>query len=342
MDSPTATEWPTLAMIGATYAAWALGSTLAWQAFAPLGFVLTALAIVQFSSLQHEVLHGHPLRSRLLSEALVFPGLTLFVPYGRFRDTHLAHHRDERLTDPYDDPEANYLDPAVWARLSRPMKALLRANNTLLGRILLGPAISTWAFIRGDARAIRAGDRAVRDAWLWHIPGLGLVAAWLWLVPGMGFAAYLAAAYLAYGILKIRTFLEHRAHEKVRGRSVIVEDKGPLALLFLNNNLHMVHHAKPGLAWYLLPGVYRASRAEYLRRNDSYLYRSYAEIAARYFLTAKDPVPHPLWPDRMDRAAGPEDTPAIGPALGAAFAVADELPPAEGADAKAPAGRASV
>ena len=28
---------------------------------------------------------------------------------------HLAHHRDAMLTDPYDDPESNYLDPAVWA-----------------------------------------------------------------------------------------------------------------------------------------------------------------------------------------------------------------------------------
>ncbi len=312
-------EWPTLAMVCATYAVWAIGTTVAWDGFAPLGFVLTVLAVVQFSSLQHEVLHGHPFASQRLSETLVFAAMTIYVPYGRFRDTHLAHHQDERLTDPYDDPEANYLDPAVWARVSAPMRVILRANNTLLGRILLGPAISIWAFGRGDLRAIRAGDRAVFWAWVWHLPGLALVALWLWATPGIGVWAYLGAAYLAFGILKIRTFLEHRAHEKVRGRSVIVEDRGPLALLFLNNNLHSVHHAKPGTAWYKLPAIYREGRAEYLRRNDGYLYLSYAEIFARFLLTAKDAVPHPLWPDRMDRCFEPDDTPALGPALAAAF-----------------------
>ncbi len=35
---------------------------------------------------------------------------------------HMAHHRDAILTDPYDDPESNYLDPAVWARLPRPLR----------------------------------------------------------------------------------------------------------------------------------------------------------------------------------------------------------------------------
>ncbi len=290
-----AVEWPTLLLIVATYAVWALGTTLAWEAFAPLGFALATLAIVQFSSLQHEVLHGHPFRSRRLSEAMVFPGLTVFVPYIRFRDTHLAHHHDERLTDPYDDPESNYMDPAVWARISPWLKRVLRANNSLLGRILLGPAISTIAFARSDLRAATRGDTAIRDAWLWHLPGLGMVAAWLWATPGMGAGWYLVAAYLAYGILKIRTFLEHRAHEKARGRTVIVEDRGPLAFLFLNNNLHVVHHAKPKAPWYQLPALYADNRGEFLRRNEGYLYHGYGEIFRRYFLTAKDPVPHPLW-----------------------------------------------
>jgi fatty acid desaturase len=330
----SAVEWPTLVLIGATYVAWGLGTSALYVLSAPLGFLLATLAIVQFSSLQHEVLHGHPFRSRRLSEALVFPGLTLFVPYGRFRDTHLAHHRDERLTDPYDDPESNYLDPAVWARLPAALRALLRANNTLLGRMILGPAISTFSFVRGDLRAIRAGDRAVTAAWAWHVPGVALVALWLWATPGMSLAAYIGAAYAAYGILKIRTFLEHRAHEKVRGRTVIVEDRGPLSFLFLNNNLHAVHHARPGEAWYRLPAAYRERKEEWQRRNEAYVYRSYGEIFARHLLWAKDPVPHPLWPDRMDRTVTAEDTPAVGPALAAGFGSPAEqaAPPAETAE----------
>ena len=108
--------------------------------------------------------------------------------------------------------------------------------------------------------------------------------------------AYIAAAYMAYGVLKIRTYLEHRAHDVFRGRTVIVEDRGPLSFLFLNNNLHVVHHMHPKVPWYQLPGVYAARRAHYQRRNEAYVYRSYAQIFRAYLFKVKDPVPHPLWP----------------------------------------------
>ena len=77
---------------------------------------------------------------------------------------------------------------------------------------------------------------------------------------------------------------------------MIIEDRGPLALLFLNNNLHVVHHAHPAVPWYRLPAIYAENRAHYLRRNEHYHYRSYAQIFGRYLVKAKDPVPHPLMP----------------------------------------------
>ena len=77
---------------------------------------------------------------------------------------------------------------------------------------------------------------------------------------------------------------------------MIVEDQGPLALLFLNNNFHAVHHMHPGVAWYDLPALYRSRKDHYQRRNDGYVFATYGQIFARYFLTAKDPVPHPVWP----------------------------------------------
>jgi fatty acid desaturase len=76
---------------------------------------------------------------------------------------------------------------------------------------------------------------------------------------------------------------------------VVIEDRGPLAFLFLNNNLHVVHHMHPRVAWYRLPALYRARADHYLARNDGYRYASYAEVFRRHFLRAKDPVPHPLW-----------------------------------------------
>lgn len=297
MPKPTAKslEWPTLAMLVLTYAVFGFG-TMIWDHSIVLSLLLTTLSVTQFSSLQHEVLHGHPFASKRLNEALVFVGITFFVPYARFRDTHLVHHYDPNLTDPYDDPEANYLDPAVWANLRPAVQWLLRANNTLCGRILLGPAVSMWSFCATDIAAIRLGNRAILAAWLWHGIGVGLVLAWLAACASMPIWAYVLAAYIGFGLLKIRTFLEHRAHEICRARSVIVEDRGLLALLFLNNNLHAVHHMHPGAAWYKLPGIYAARRAHYLRRNDAYVYKNYYQIFRSFLFTAKDPVPHPVWP----------------------------------------------
>ena len=124
-----------------------------------------------------------------------------------------------------------------------------------------------------------------------------MVLVWLWVAP-MPVWAYLLAVWLGIALLKIRTFLEHRAHARASGRTVIVEDRGPLALLFLNNNLHVVHHMHPEVPWYRLPALYAGRRAHYRRRNDGYVYASYAQVFRDYLWRPKDPVAHPLWPWR--------------------------------------------
>ncbi|WP_373356504.1 fatty acid desaturase [Pseudoroseicyclus sp. CXY001] len=289
-----AVEWPTLGLLALTYAAWA--AALFWLAEISLWLAvpLAGWAIAQHASLQHEAIHGHPFKARWANELLVWPALALVIPYARFRDTHLAHHHDSLLTDPFDDPETNYLDGAVWETLPGLTRAIYLFNNTLIGRLFIGPVIGTATFIAADLKAIRAGDRAVARAWAQHLPAMAAALIVAALAP-MPLWAYLAAAYLGLSLLKIRTFLEHQAHEKVRARTVIIEDKGPLALLFLNNNLHVVHHMHPRVPWYRLPGLYRANPARYLGRNEHYRYGSYAEVFRRYLFARKDPVPHPLW-----------------------------------------------
>ncbi|RBI86562.1 fatty acid desaturase [Rhodosalinus halophilus] len=289
-------EWPTLGIAVLAYGLWALGTTWAAALWLPLGIALTAAGAALHASLSHEALHGHPFRSPMANAALVFPVLSLAVPYLRFRDTHLAHHNDAVLTDPYDDPESNYRDPEVWARLSGWQRRVLEANNTLLGRLVLGPVIGQHAFMLSDWQAIRRGDRRVLAGWLLHVPAAALVLWWVAAIGQMPWWAFALATYLSLSLLKIRTFLEHQAHEKARARTVIIEDRGPLALLFLNNNLHVVHHMHPRVPWYRLPALYRANRARYLARNEGYAYPSYASVFARYLTRAKDPVPHPLWP----------------------------------------------
>ena len=108
----------------------------------------------------------------------------------------------------------------------------------------------------------------------------------------MPFWLYLAAAYLGLSILSIRTFCEHQWAENPEGRTIIVE-KSPLSFLFLNNNLHIVHHKLPAVAWYRLPALYRERRAEWQAMNGGYVFPNYSAILRAYGLRPKEPVAHP-------------------------------------------------
>ena len=281
-------EWPTVVLIIACYAVWVLALLVMplW-----MGVPVLALTIALHTSLQHEVIHGHPFKQQWLNDLTIWPPLVLFIPYVRYKATHLAHHHDEVITDPFDDPESNYLDAGVWQQLPRLVQSVLRINNTVAGRLTLGPLIGTIAFLICDWRK---RDAEVWRGWVIHLPAVGAVLIVVLASP-MPFWAYLIATYAGMSILKLRTFLEHQAHERASGRSVIVERGGVFSFLFLNNNLHVVHHMHPRVAWYDLPALYQSRKDHYLRRNGGYYFASYGDVIARYFLKAKDPVVHPLW-----------------------------------------------
>jgi len=287
-------EWPTLALVLTASAAWMLSIGL-YTDFGPwLVCPLAALTVTLHSSLQHEVLHGHPTRNPAVNEALVYCSLGLLVPYRRFKSLHLRHHNNDRLTDPYDDPESFYLAWADWERLPGVLQAVLVVNNTLLGRLLIGPVVSMVGFLGAEFRLIRSGDRVVLRAWLHHVAGTLPVIAFVTLAGEMPLWLYLAGvAYPAMSLLMLRTFAEHRAHEHAEARSIIVEFCPVFSLLFLNNNLHVVHHAHPRAPWYLLPGLYRAAREDWVRRNEGYVFSNYFDLARRYLLKVKEPVVHP-------------------------------------------------
>ncbi len=259
--------------------------------------VPAALAAAFHSSLQHEALHGHPTGSAAANEALVFLPLGMLYPYRRFRETHLRHHDDDRLTDPYDDPESWYLAERDARALSRPMLAALEANRTLVGRMLLGPCLGVCGLIRSDLRDIRAGRgrRRLIDAWARHGAGLALVVGWTWGACGISPPLYLVAAALpAAGLISIRTYFEHRAAPTPAERTAIVETGRFWSLLFLNNNLHLVHHEAPTLPWHKLPDAYRARKDDVLARNGGYKADGYAEIFARHALCPREPIAHPF------------------------------------------------
>lgn len=287
-------EWPTLLLIVGCYGVWA-GALFAAPAIGLLPALLIAiLCTTLHSSLQHEAIHGHPTRRNWLNALLVLPALGLFVPYHRFRDLHIHHHRSEALTDPGEDPESFYLTARQWHACGPALRALLTVNNTLLGRMTVGPAISLIRFYAQEARRLFRGERGVRRAWAVHLAALAPVLAWVWLVCGIDPLVYVAAvAYPGYGLLMLRTFAEHQAHPVRSGRTAIIEDRGPLAWLFLFNSLHVVHHRRPDLPWHALPRAYWRNRRLWRAAGGGYVYRSYGALIARHLLRPKEPVSHP-------------------------------------------------
>ena len=80
----------------------------------------------------------------------------------------------------------------------------------------------------------------------------------------------------------MRSFAEHKAAMTPYERSAVVE-AGPLfSLLFLNNNLHYVHHKRPDLPWHALPAYWRDHRRELLAENGGLLYRGYPRSSGAF------------------------------------------------------------
>ncbi len=288
-------EWPTVLLFGGLYLAFGLltwwAMVLPWWLVMPLGAYLVCL----HSSAQHEALHGHPTRLSWLNELIASPAVGLWYPYRRYAKLHRTHHRNELLTDPQADPESWYMLPERWAELPPLLQALYRLNNTLAGRLTIGPAVSFVRFLISEARDLLAGDREVAVAWLLHIPAALLVLWWVMAVCGVPLWQYLLLfVYPGTSLMLLRSYCEHRAHETVDGRTMIVEAGPVFGLLYLNNNLHAAHHEAPGLAWYELPAYYRTHRAELLAGNGGYLALGYGELIRRYAFSAKESVAHPL------------------------------------------------
>ena len=295
-DSNFNVEWPTVAVALVAYSAFGVLTLtyhqLPWWLLLPLGGYVVCL----HGSLQHEAVHGHPTRSRLINELLVFPSLWLWMPYRSYYRHHTAHHRDEAiLTDPHLDPESRYLSAEDWTKLGPIGRAFMTFHNTLLGRLLLGPAYSAIVFWRQEWERLADGDPAFWSEWLPHLAGLALVLLWalgVCDIPLWGYVVFFA--YPGLALTMLRSFLEHQASPNPGERTVIIEAELPIAFMFLNNNLHALHHQEPGLAWYRLPARFRAERDALLARNGGYLYRGYREVAKRFLLRPKEPVPHPL------------------------------------------------
>jgi fatty acid desaturase len=278
-------EWPTLALAAIIYGGWL--ALTAWHALlpAPLLVVGGAWLIAWQGSLQHEVIHDHPTRSRTINDAIGFPPVSLWLPYAVYAREHRAHHATALLTDPAQDTESNYLPRS--GGLSHRAAAL---EATLAGRMVFGPPLRVARFWWREAQRARIDPRGVARDWLPHLAGVALVLAWLHHV-GLSVPFYVVGmVWPGTALLLIRAFAEHRASPDPAARTAVVEDRGPLALLFLNNNLHPWHHAMPHVPWYALPALYRADPGAFARAPR---YRGYGRVIARFLFRPHDTIVHP-------------------------------------------------
>jgi len=253
-----------------------------------------AYLIAWHGSLQHEVVHGHPTSWSWLNRLLILPSLWLWLPFELYRESHQRHHQNEQLTDPQQDPESYYLSAQQWRELSSWRHALYWSLNTVCGRLLLGPFFALAALTRQESRRLRAGYMQMLLVWGLHLLGCALVLYWVIVLCKIPLTDYLLLfVYPGISLSLLRSFLEHQAHPDWRQRTVVIEAHPLMALLFLNNNLHILHHAEPSLAWYHLPARWRERREELLALNGNYRYSGYAEVIARYFLWPKEPPVYP-------------------------------------------------
>ena len=290
-------EWRTLALVLICYTL--IGLLLVNPFGLPLLVQIVFLIplMTLHSSLQHECIHGHPFTSEKLNDALVFLPVGILVPYFRFKASHIKHHLNASISDPYEDPESNYQDMKVWQNRPRWVQKIFEFNNTLAGRMLIGPTLSIVGFSIAE---IGSGRPRVIFTWVAHILISGLILLAVSRLADIPVWAYLVCCYFAYSLLMVRTFLEHQADESMRARTVIVEDKGFFSFLFLNNNLHVIHHAYPTVAWYKLPSIYSKNRDRFLKMNKGYRFDNYYEIFKRFAFKRKEPVAYPFIPKKYD------------------------------------------
>jgi fatty acid desaturase len=287
-------DGPTWLVAIVLYGAWILlvwyHAVLPWYVIMPVGAYLVAWHF----SLQHEAIHSFRGVPRWLKFAVVFPPLGLWFPFPLYRKSHRIHHRDEDLAIPGVDTESYYVRREDWDRMGLIWRGLLVFNQTLLGRLTIGPLLRLRILVVREIQRVRRGDRSHLPHWAIHAVAVGLL---FWFISGVcGFPWWqyvLLVAYPGMSLGLLRAFYEHRAAVASGERTASVESNFVFGMLFLYNNLHVVHHRNPALPWYDIPRYYRENRDELLKGNGQFVFRGYGVLARKYLFW---PVFKPIHP----------------------------------------------
>ncbi len=288
-------DGPTWVVAVVLYSLWLLlmwfNAVLPWWILMPVGAYLVAWHF----SLQHEAIHAFRGVPAWLRFAMVYAPLGLWFPFPLYRKSHTTHHRDAHLTVPGVDTESYYVGRAEWARTGPLKRALLTFNQTMAGRLLIGPALRLWILVNRETRRVGSGDYSHLPHWGLHVIAVAVLFGFISGVCKFPWWQYcLLIAYPGLSLSLLRAFTEHRAADDSQERTASVESNAVFGLLYLYNNLHVAHHLKPTMAWYDLPRFYRANRAALLKTNGHFVYRGYGELARDYWLVPVFSPVHPL------------------------------------------------
>jgi fatty acid desaturase len=287
-------DGPTWLVALALYGSWAalvwFHASLPWWVLYPAG----AYVVAWHFSLQHEAIHSFLSAPKWLRWAVVTPPIGLWLPFPLYHEAHRKHHQNTNLTVPGVDTESFYQRREDWARMSPLRRALLTGNQTLAGRVLLGPPLRLEKLVVRETARLRAGDFSHVPHWIVHVVLVAALFGYISGICGMPWWEYvLGIAWPAFGLGWVRSFAEHKYGPRPGQRTAITESNLFWSLLFLYNNLHAVHHLYPKMPWWEIPRFWRAHRDKVLAHNGHHYYRGYGEIASRWLLTPIFLPPHP-------------------------------------------------
>ncbi len=244
-------------------------------------------------SIGHELIHGHPTKWDRVNAAVWMLPLALWIPYGRYKASHVQHHRSD-LTDPLDDTESTYVTPAAWQAAGPWKRRYWVFLRTTPGRFTLGVPRTVLHFWSRDLHHL--DDRTLRRQWLVQIVLAVPLCWWLFAVVGVSPGVYLFGFVLGgVSISTMRSFVEHCA-TPYGTRSAVVKAGPATSLLMMNINLHHTHHAAPDVAWYGIPALHRELGSDEIAQQGAGLYSSYFEVLRTYFFTPYCQPDHPLSP----------------------------------------------
>lgn len=257
-----AVAWPTVALFAGCVGGWAATVLLAVSGALPAWAAVPLLAVFAYMAFtpMHDGVHKSVTRTVWANDAIGrVAAVPLFAPFIAFRWCHLQHHR--KTNDPAEDPDFWSGRGPRWALPLRWLTQDLHYYAAYFGR---------W---RSRPRAERA--EAVGTLVLFVAVAAGLAAAgWgkevllYWLVP-----ARLAIGWLAFTF----DYLPHWPYAAPAAEDRFAATRNLrwsparegrwLTPAMLGQNLHLVHHLYPGVPFYRYAAVWRARRADLVRKG---------------------------------------------------------------------------